>query len=48
MREQDETPASEARSHSAGFLKKAERMAEKRGKGERGSKRRAKSRRRGR
>lgn len=44
MREKDETPALEARSHSVGFLKKAERLAEKRGKG----KRRTKSRRRGR
>lgn len=43
MREKDETPALEARSHSVGFLKKAERLAEKRGK-----KRRTKSRRRGR
>lgn len=44
MREQNETPAYEARNHSAGFLKKAARLASKRkGKG-RGAKRRSSSR----
>jgi hypothetical protein len=37
MREKDEKPSDEARSHSVGFLKKAERLAEKKGK--RGKKR---------
>jgi hypothetical protein len=32
MREKDEKPSDEARSHSVGFLKKAERLAEKKGK----------------
>ena len=37
-REKDEKPADEAREHSVGFLKKAERLAEKK-KGKRGKKR---------
>ena len=36
MREKDETPEYEARSHSAKFLKKAARMAGKRGKKRKG------------
>ena len=47
MREKDEKPSDEARSHSVGFLKKAERLAKKktgkrgkkRGKGRKSSKR---------
>jgi hypothetical protein len=42
MREQDEKPEDEARSHSVGFLKKAERIAKKKGK--RGKKRGGKGR----
>jgi hypothetical protein len=39
MREQDETPRQEARSHSPEFLKKAARLAGKRKKSRKGNRR---------